>query len=162
LVSAGGQLIATIGSVTPAGTIATAPGAATATLMKITLDAQAGRNVQAGDVLGVIGNVLSLAGAVVSYIPPLALWGKIANYAGTAIVAGSVYVDHETIGQVLGTVWDALAGNKTPTLSVGESDALFAALNASSSLLAPEIISETVAQNIAAGKAPDGSPLAGC
>jgi hypothetical protein len=69
LVSATGQIVATIGSATPAGTIATNPGAAVVTAIKIGLDFQSGKPVQPGDVLAVIGDLFATAGAIAFYIP---------------------------------------------------------------------------------------------
>lgn len=49
VVSTSGQLIATIAGAAPLGAVAVAPGAATITLVKISVDASSTGKVQAGD-----------------------------------------------------------------------------------------------------------------
>lgn len=69
IVSASGQIIATIASITPTGAIATTPGAAVVTAMKITIDVQSGNGVSWSDVASLIGNVVSFVGGVAFFVP---------------------------------------------------------------------------------------------
>ncbi|WP_147426759.1 beta strand repeat-containing protein [Trinickia fusca] len=111
-VSASGQVVATIGSATPAGTIATNPAAAVVTVLKITVDIQAGKPVQMGDVLSVVGNIFATAGAVVAfYVPGGQIVGLTALVIGDLLNVGGLYLDRQSMGDAFKSVYGDIVKN---------------------------------------------------
>ncbi len=111
LVSASGQIVATIGSVTPAGTIATNPAAAMVTVMKITVDIQAGRPVQRADLISAGGNLIATAAAIACFIPGGQPIGTGAIILGNLLNIGGLVLDRDQIGDAFKSVYDAVVDN---------------------------------------------------
>ncbi|MBN3815288.1 hypothetical protein G3N57_01120 [Paraburkholderia sp. Se-20369] len=111
LVSSSGQIVGLIGSVNPAGTIATNPAAAMVTALKISVDYQAGKPIQPGDILAVMGNLVATAGAVACYIPGGQVVGVGAIIVGDLLNIGGLYLDRNQIGDAFKSVYDAVAQN---------------------------------------------------
>jgi len=91
ILSSTGQVIAAAVSLSPAGTIAIAPGAAVVTGLKIVADVQGGNTISGGDILSIAGNIVGVIGAV-----------------GAVTVGGSVIVAAAGIGLGLAIAGAAL------------------------------------------------------
>ncbi|WP_148669195.1 beta strand repeat-containing protein [Burkholderia pyrrocinia] len=113
LVSASGQLVAAIGSITPAGSIATAPGAAAVTLMKITLDLQSGAGASYGDIASVIGNLLSLTGGVIAFVPGLQAPGIGLTILGNVANGVGLYSDRQQIIGAFQNLWNSMQSGQS-------------------------------------------------
>lgn len=104
--------MATIGSVSPVGTIATNPAAAVVTVMKMTVDFQSGKPIQFGDFVSVAGNILATAGAVAFFVIPgsqLVDLGFVV--VGNFLNVSGLYLDRHSIGDALKSVYGDIVKN---------------------------------------------------
>ncbi|WP_186062316.1 hypothetical protein [Burkholderia gladioli] len=118
LVSASGQTIALLGTISPASVLATAPAAATTTLGKIAIDIQSGNAPSIGDLISIAGNVMSIVGATASYVPAAQGIASFALVSGKLISTAGLLIDAPDFGRAVFNILNP--GNDNESLSDAE------------------------------------------